>query len=158
MFLCADALFLPFRDGLFDLVYCRDLLHHVSYDRKKLMSEIIRVCKRDARIAIIESNGKKLTLMLFSILSRAERGMIDSAPEKIKRMIKEFENTVIMDDFFMCEPSNLFRIVLHHRFGLPILADFKWFREFLHYINFASMKVLPENRWAYSVTMLRKRA
>lgn len=96
LFLCGDALYLPFPDGLFDFVYCRDLLHHVNHARKKAISEMIRVCKRDAIIVIIESNGRKLTLILWALLSPSEKGMIDSTPEKIKRMSKEYEDIVTL--------------------------------------------------------------
>jgi len=156
-FLCGDVLDLPFPDDLFDLISCRDLLHHVNHDRKQAISEMIRVCKRDKKIVIIESNGSKLTLILAALLSSAEKGMIDSTPEKIRRMSKGFEDVATLEGFYMLEPSNLFRVVLHYQYGFPFLSDLRWFGKCLDFVSLAWKRVIREDRWSYIVLVLRKR-
>src|SRR5208337_2387979 len=49
---CADALSLPFADASFDLVFCRDLLHHVDFNRKGVMTEMVRVVRPGGAVAV----------------------------------------------------------------------------------------------------------
>jgi ubiquinone/menaquinone biosynthesis C-methylase UbiE len=50
MLVQADAAFLPFRDGIFDIVLCRHLLGHLIEGRRKAAaSEMLRVLKRGGR-------------------------------------------------------------------------------------------------------------
>ena len=59
-FVCGDALSLAFDSDVFDVVFCRDLLHHVDFARKKALEEALRVCKSGGRMIVLESNGRKL--------------------------------------------------------------------------------------------------
>jgi len=50
----ADAAFLPFRDGVFDIVFCRHVLGHLSGEgRKAAATEVLRILKKGGR-AIFE--------------------------------------------------------------------------------------------------------
>src|SRR5207245_3005787 len=55
-FVCADATRLPFQDETFDVVLCRDVLHHTE-DKSEVVGELIRVCRAFGRVVIIEPNG-----------------------------------------------------------------------------------------------------
>lgn len=54
-FKIADACHLPFDDDSFDLVFEKDMLHHVN-NPPKALSEIWRVTKRGGQVIIIEAN------------------------------------------------------------------------------------------------------
>lgn len=49
----SDCSILPFRDGIFDIVFCKELLHHLG-DAQTLIEEMWRVCAPDGLIAIKE--------------------------------------------------------------------------------------------------------
>ncbi len=56
----ADAKILPFKDEVFDIVLCIDVLEHIREDEIVLKS-INRVLKRRGRLLIVVPAGKKLT-------------------------------------------------------------------------------------------------
>ena len=87
---CGDAVGLPFADQQFDLIICRDLLHHIPFAKEQVMSEALRVLKPRGLIVIFESNGQKILSRLFRFFFPVERGMKDSTPEKLKALGKRF--------------------------------------------------------------------
>lgn len=155
-FVCADALELPFCDNSFDFVFCRDLLHHVFDLSKKAILEMLRVCKVGSEIAIVEPNGAKLTLALFAILSPAERGMLRSTPGRIRKLVTELEESIVIEEWRMLEASNLFRALLHYTFGFPSLARSRVITRALKRLDRFCEKVIPKTRWAYSLVTVRK--
>lgn len=54
-FKIADACALPFEDNSFDLVFEKDMLHHVNNPQKAL-NEIWRVTKKGGQVIIVEAN------------------------------------------------------------------------------------------------------
>ena len=54
-FLIASALRMPFADGIFHLVFAKDVLHHVQ-DPDVVLSEVDRVVRIGGRIIIVEPN------------------------------------------------------------------------------------------------------
>lgn len=67
----ADALRLPFKDGLFDIVIAACLLHHVP-DPFPVVAEMSRVSRR--YVILIEPNRANPAVAVFSLLVRHERG------------------------------------------------------------------------------------
>ena len=59
----ADALALPFRDGVFAGVLMRDLLHHVS-DPRRAAAEAVRVLAPGGTLVVIEPNGRNPLIAL----------------------------------------------------------------------------------------------
>ena len=55
LFKLADAHRLPFKKGVFDGVFIKDVLHHVERP-KQVLSEIKRVTKKEGRVIIVEAN------------------------------------------------------------------------------------------------------
>ncbi|CAA7612147.1 class I SAM-dependent methyltransferase [Magnetospirillum sp. UT-4] len=86
---CANALALPFADCSFDLVVCRDLLHHVNWNRAGVLAEAARVTRPGGTVVVIESHGRRLLGRLFQWLVPAERGGRDSVPEALLRLAAE---------------------------------------------------------------------
>lgn len=83
---CADATALPFGDEVFDVVYLRDLLHHVDFAREAVLDEAWRVLKPGGRIVIFESHGRRMLSRLFMLVNPVERGMRNSTPEQLQAM------------------------------------------------------------------------
>lgn len=82
-FHCANALELPFPDSSFDLVFCRDLLHHVDFNRAGVIREMQRVLKPQGILAVCESRGRAPLSLIFQALYPAERGLWHSTPETL---------------------------------------------------------------------------
>ena len=97
---CADAQSLPFADASFDLVFCRDLLHHVDFNRKGVMAEMVRVVRPGGAVAVLESRGKTPLNLIFQMLFPAERGMRHSDPQSLIRLGTAFGHTCL--DFLEC--------------------------------------------------------
>jgi SAM-dependent methyltransferase len=76
-------------DGTFDVVYTRDVLHHLADDaeRKRFFSEMKRVVNRDGVIVIVEPNPRNPMLFAFSYLVRAERGILTGTEKRICRLL-----------------------------------------------------------------------
>ncbi|MFH0773969.1 MAG: class I SAM-dependent methyltransferase [bacterium] len=153
-FICADALCLPFLENTFDMVFCRDLLHHVK-EKEKCVNEMVRVVKPKGKVIIIEGNGKKFTNFVFSLLFSGESGMKNSTPKKIEGLLKGCK-AVKPIDFIMKEPSNLFRVLLHYGFGIPELAKIGLFVRLLDFINRLSKILVSEEGWAYIIVVCEK--
>lgn len=62
-FICADAYFTPFRPGTFNLVLCKDLLHHIYANKRE---EIIHKLSLLTKQAIIFVEAKLLNPVLFA--------------------------------------------------------------------------------------------
>ncbi len=67
----ADALMLPFRDRMFDVVIGACLLHHVP-NPLPVVAEMCRVSRR--HVVLVEPNRANPAVTLFSLLVRDERG------------------------------------------------------------------------------------
>src|SRR3989339_1545278 len=80
---CGDAISLPFGPSSFDVILCRDIMHHVDFARERMISEAMRVLRPQGKILILESNGKTLLNRLFMKLYPVERGMINSSPDQV---------------------------------------------------------------------------
>jgi ubiquinone/menaquinone biosynthesis C-methylase UbiE len=69
----ADMMVLPFANGTVDLVYCWEVLHHVS-DPDRAVTEMARVARRYVLIA--EPNPKNLLQFAYAIVDREHRWVL----------------------------------------------------------------------------------
>lgn len=153
-FICASGDGLPFKDDHFDLVFCRDLLHHTD-NNYKVLSEMVRVCKPGKKMIIIEGNGRKFTNLIFRILVPAESGMKYSTSDNIKDLMRRCSNVKVVSLFF-AEPSNIFRILLHYRFGIPQLSKIRIFVSLLNLVDLITKLFIPKWHWAYIIAVGEK--
>jgi ubiquinone/menaquinone biosynthesis C-methylase UbiE len=66
-FVVADAEHLPFRENMFDVVYCKDVLHHVS-DSSLTVSEMKYTTKLGGRVVAIEANALNPQMLIIGLM------------------------------------------------------------------------------------------
>lgn len=105
-----DALDLPVSPGCADLVFIRDVLHHLDGHRREVVLEALSAVRPGGRLVVVEGNVKKLTNMIFCLLVPAERGMKNSTPEKFSAMCRDLGATRIefIEPFFLIRAINYF--------------------------------------------------
>jgi ubiquinone/menaquinone biosynthesis C-methylase UbiE len=82
----ASALELPFKDGSFDIVFCSNLLHHLT-PPSKAVSEMARVAK--SVVVLSEPNRNNPLMFLFGLLKSEERGTLSFTSGYLKSLIKD---------------------------------------------------------------------
>lgn len=71
LFVCGDSQSLPFREGSFDLIFARSLLHHLP-EPKKGIGEMKRVLKKDGKIILTDTNNSILSWLPRKIAKKGE--------------------------------------------------------------------------------------
>jgi SAM-dependent methyltransferase len=119
----ANATRLPFRDGSFDVVLCRDVLHHLTIpDKKDVLEEIIRVCRDAGRIVIIEPNGRCPIVRLQGLMVEAEKDLLVNSWSRLEPFFDR--RRVAEPRIIWAQPFPFGRILFHYRWGLPRLSRF----------------------------------
>ncbi|MBN3992489.1 MAG: class I SAM-dependent methyltransferase [Nostoc sp. NMS2] len=158
-FMVGDATNVQLPDESFDLVFCRDVIHHINpSEQVKLIQEMTRLTRVGGQVVVIESNGLNFVVWVFGKLVKAEKYLVKSTPKYIIRLIKQIDN---LETFGLApkfvEPWNFFRFILHYNFGLPKLAESQIVCSLLTQMVSLFSKITPSHRWAYMVfTMVRK--
>lgn len=146
-FVCGDALALPFRGEVFDLILCRDLLHHLE-NRAPALEEIRRVSKRDARIWIVEPNGKNPLIWLLSVVRPHERGQLWNSVDSVRELVERYFPGVEIE---VRQPLPLYRLILHYQFGFPRLGFSRMIAAILDACDRGFQMVCPQRWWAYII-------
>jgi ubiquinone/menaquinone biosynthesis C-methylase UbiE len=147
IFVCGDALSLPFASGSFDVVLCRDLLHHVQ-DRLSAVRELRRVCRPGGEVWVIEPNGRNPLIALFALSQRHERGQLQTTPRRLMSQVAAVFGRAHLE---MRQPMPVSRALAHHSKGVPRLANYPFVIRFLDGWDAASQRLLPPRLWAYIV-------
>lgn len=150
---CGDATRLPFASASFDLVLCRDLLHHVNWDRDGVIAEALRVTREGGAVAVLETTGTALINRLFYSLYPAERGIRDSNPETLLALgqrhgechLQKVEASFLVRAmaFVLGPPRGVFGPLVSGLYGLGSAWEG------------AVRKWLPERRWIYNMVIIR---
>ena len=152
-FACSSADHLPFPGESFDIVLCRDVLHHVA-DRAATLKEILRVCRPGGRIVIIEPNGRNFIVRLQIWLVKAEAGIKRNSPQALQDLIhREMGFSPVLQ---FRQPFPVFRMILHYRFGAPSLGRWRAVQKLLDTITRVATRLIPPSRWAYLVFEMEK--
>ena len=152
---CGDATRLPFASASFDLVLCRDLLHHVNWDRDGVIAEALRVTRHEGAVAALETTGTALINRLFYTLYPAERGIRDSDPETLLALgrrhgvchLHKVEASFLVRAlaFVLGPPRGPFGPLVTGLYGLGSVWEG------------ALRKWTPEKRWIYNMVVIRHR-
>jgi SAM-dependent methyltransferase len=152
-FICSGAEYLPFSDESFDVVLCRDVLHHLP-DRGRALKEMTRVCRQGGRMVIIEPNGRNLIMRVLPWLVKAESEIKKNSPQFLAQLLNEQTGLPVQVTFR--QPFPLFRMLLHYRYGFPWLGRCRWVTTLFGGIDRVAGKILPPSRWAYMIFEIRK--
>lgn len=156
-FVVADArAMFPFRDGAYDRVLVRDVLHHLSAaERVHALRECGRVLAPGGVMCIVEGNAANLIGTAFALLFPHERCMLETRISRLTDLVAGtlpgYEIRVTME-----EPSNLTRLVAHYRYGVPRLGRVRFAAAVLAAEASVARSIRPRRAWAYSVIHARK--
>ena len=78
-----DAADLQLADNSFDVVFCREMLHHAD-DAEKVVAEMARVTRR--HIVIVEPNRNNPIMFTLGLLAESERRALHFTPGYLRRM------------------------------------------------------------------------
>lgn len=156
VFLCGDGRFLPFQSEVFDTVFFKDVLHHLTKPEERVfLKEILRVVKPTGKIILIEANGKNLIMRLFSFTDKSEHRLRQISAEYIEGLLAEF-NRLKTDKLTTKEETAFFRVLLHYKFGFPFLAKQKRLLSLIEKVVLVIKYVLGLTQKAYVVGVIRK--
>jgi ubiquinone/menaquinone biosynthesis C-methylase UbiE len=146
-FVCADASRLPFLDSTFDLVLCRDVLHHMA-DPERAVSELRRVCRPGGVVWIIEPNGWNPLMRLLALARRHERGLLRNSVSSLRNLVSPYFPGA---RFEVRQPMPIYRLLLHHQFGFPTLGRRSLFAAGMDAWDALARRVVPRAFWAYVI-------
>jgi SAM-dependent methyltransferase len=157
-FVLADArTAFPFASGSFDVVLVRDVLHHLSSrDRSHVLREACRILIDGGMLTIVEGNASNPINAGYALVFAHERCMLETRRPRLESIVAHALPGIPMH-IAMEEPSNLFRFVLHYRFGLPGLARISMVRAGLRTWSALVRRLSPRRAWAYSIVELQVR-
>lgn len=150
-FVCGDALALPFKDGSFDAVLCRDLLHHLE-DRGPAIAELRRICKPGGELWILEPNGRNPLMILLAAIRPHERGLLRNSTDRLGTLVAEHFAGPKVE---VRQPMPIYRLVLHQRFGLPRLGQQRVARSLMLGLERAIGTIWPRRWWAYILVKVK---
>lgn len=133
-FVVADADHLPFRDEVFDIVFCKDTLHHVP-NAMVTLSEMYRVVRNYGKVAAIEANPLNPQMILIGLIYFSiDKGVFKNSQRRLINIFKEvgfFDVNSIFSEFF---PRHL---VFEYRspFCSPIISRSRIMLKFLKIIE-----------------------
>jgi SAM-dependent methyltransferase len=120
----ADAFRLPFRDKAFDLVFCWELLHHVSQPQQ-VLAEMARVARRWA--VVCEPNPWNPAQFAFALCDRPHRWVLRFSHRYLQEQAVAAGLDVV--HFARCgwifpnkTPAWMFRVLKHLPYRLPLIG------------------------------------
>jgi len=148
----ADATALPMREGAFDALLIRDLLHHLP-DRGLALREARRVLKPDATITVIEPNGKSPLVWLQGALVAEERLAWRSTG---RRLLDDLLAAGFSDPTLAARQAMpVHRVALHYRYGRPALGHSGGMRRLFDGVEAMAQRLLPKAAWLYLIAHAR---
>ncbi len=146
-FVCADAAALPFRDGSAAVVLCRDLLHHLE-EPDRALAELRRVTRPGGQWWVVEPNGRNPLMGLLALARPHERGQLRNSRGRLRALVGRHFGDVAVE---VRQPFPVFRLLLHHRFGLPRLGSSRMFAILMDAWDRVWRRLWPRALWAYVV-------
>jgi ubiquinone/menaquinone biosynthesis C-methylase UbiE len=153
-FMFGDGTKIQFKDNSFDIVFCRDVIHHV-WEHDKLINEMYRVCKPGGKVILVESNALNLLNFIFSLAFRKESGMRKIHPRYIRKLFSRLNLDKNMTIEYS-ESYNLDRFIFHYKMGFPKLAGCRMIRSLNDFINKIFEFITPKIFRAYMIVECQK--
>ncbi len=155
-FVCGDGTSLPFAEGNFECVYCKDVCHHVK-NPEGLIAEMFRVLKPGGDLVLIEANGRNPVIFMQGMVMPHERLVWRTSAQQLIRWIccaTGLTSEQVKLRYFDALP--LWRVVFHYRFGWPRLAQWGPSKTVARSLDWLGSRLMPYSRWAYLVVRVKK--
>jgi SAM-dependent methyltransferase len=137
---------LPFRDGAFEQVIVRDVIHHLD-DPAKLLREVARVVGAGGQVDLLEPCRYNPMIVLHALSQKVERGELRSTPGFLRGLLEGAGLRVAVEA--RSQPMPLHRLVFHRKFGLPALGQSAIARTVVEAAEGLAGKLMPRWAWAY---------
>jgi SAM-dependent methyltransferase len=151
--LAADAFALPFRSGAFAGVLVRDLLHHLDVPEGGLR-EVGRVLRPGGTLVLLEPTGRNPLIALQAALMPVERGIRRFSPGFVEGLFGGLPFADVVVETAQALP--LRRVMLHYRFGLPVLGRIRAAARVLAAAERLGGAALACDRWSYIAVRARR--
>lgn len=151
---CSDAVALPFQSSSFDLVFCRDLLHHLPREGWEVfLRDAKRVLKPDGRFVVVESSARNPLVFCQALVLPEESGQLRSGPRIVRQLLAESGATI--ESEHMLAPLPLALALFNFRF--PWAGTVAWppIGAALNMVDRVAGVLLPASRWAYYSVVAR---
>ena len=152
IFSTQDGRKIEYKDNTFDIVFCRDVIHHMSTNRQKFIKEMLRVCKKNGKVILIESNGQNILNNMFSILVKKEKELKNISK---KYLIKLLKKRKLKFSISHVEKHNLQRLIFHYNYGLNFLTKTNFGKLISDIINFMPA-LRGAKSYAYMIIEIQK--
>ena len=143
---------MPFRDACFDVILCRDVLHHVA-DKSKVIDGLLRACRPLGRIIILAPNGGSPVMWLLGLLVLAERELMRHCLGRLYPLLDHYQ--VMQPEVGWAQLFPFGRVLFHCKWGFPRLSN--WLAGTVLGGERLAGKLIPYDRWAYLILIARKR-
>jgi len=147
-FAAADAAALPFADNSFNLVFCKDVLHHIEH-KAAVINEMVRVCRPSGRVVLIEANGSHPLWRLFGTIVSAERGVKENSMRSLSGLLNacraDHQSTV---GRYIFVPLACM-LLTHYKFGWGNLGNKSIFLRLCMALSAAVKRCLSERLYPY---------
>ena len=152
IFSTQDGRKIEYKDNTFDIVFCRDVIHHMSTNRQKFIKEMLRVCKKNGKIILIESNGQNILNHMFSILVKKESELKNISKKYMINLLKKMK---LKFSISHVEKHNLQRLIFHYNYGLNFLTKTNFGKLISDIINFMPA-LRGAKSYAYMIIEIQK--
>ncbi len=151
-----DGFALPFEEKTFDLVFCRDVLHHLatSAERRAFLQEMERVTKQGGVVIAIEPNVLHPLIFLQQLTQPAERGVRAIQEQDLLPL---FPSSAVVQ-VVRHEPSLYWRLAYHYRvpaWGKSLLRS-PFVRFVLTTWQHLVARTVPSRFWGYRTYSWRR--
>ncbi|MBT4352473.1 class I SAM-dependent methyltransferase [archaeon] len=152
IFSTQDGRKIEYKDNTFDIVFCRDVIHHMSTNRQKFIKEMLRVCKKNGKVILIESNGQNILNNMFSILVKKESELKNISKKYMINLLKKMK---LKFSISHVEKHNLQRLIFHYNYGLNFLTKTSFGKLISDIINFMPA-LRGAKSYAYMIIEIQK--
>lgn len=154
-FAAADAACLPFSDNSFDLVFCKDVLHHIER-KDSVVSEMVRVCRPGGRVVAIEANGAHPLWRIFGSIIPAEQGVKKNSIRSLSALLNAYQPDArkMVCDFIFVPLACVF--MTHYKFGWPALGNTRVFLKCCSAAAACAKKIIPRAWYPYILVSIVK--
>jgi len=144
-----DAQNLPFKDGIFDCVFARALLHHLP-EPARGVAEIERVLKTGGRVIFCDT--------LYSVLSALPRAIVNKKSEHFSedhKNLRESEILNMIKPYLKIKRIYYFGYIAYPLLGFPDVLDiFKFFP----LKNFLAKLLIKIDEFIGAIPLIKKQA